>query len=169
MNDDPFSLDKLHDLAVPDRIAWWPPAPGWWFVIALLAVCAVAVCAIALMRWRRGAYRRAGLRLLDEIELSAQSSADRVRLMSSLSTVLKRVALAAYPRELVASLSGTEWMEFLDRTSPTVRFTTEPTNLLAKASYDDTDLTHLDAAQFEIICEAARRWIQTHHAEIKTC
>ena len=147
MNDDLFSLEKLHDLVEPDPVAWWPLAPGWWFVMALLVIWTAAVCMIALIRWRRSAYRRAGLRLLDEIELSAESGAERARLMSSLSSLLKRVALAAYPRELVASLTGIEWMEFLDRTSPTVRFTTEPTNLLAKASVDDSELTQLDAAQ----------------------
>ena len=38
--------------------------------------------------------------------------------MYELSVLLKRVALAAYPRQEVASLHGSEWVDFLSRTCP---------------------------------------------------
>ena len=33
----------LKDLHLPAEIGWWPLAPGWWGVIAVLAVVAAAV------------------------------------------------------------------------------------------------------------------------------
>ena len=170
VNNDPYSLDKLHDLVEPAAVAWWPLAPGWWIVIALLLVWLGAAFVTAWIRWRKTAYRRAGLRLLDKIEkASANASADSVRLLGSLSSLLKRVALAAFPRERVASLSGDEWIAFLDRTSAGARFATEPMNLLAGASYHDSASAQLDDEQFSAICDAARSWIQTHDTELDKC
>lgn len=29
-------LDQLEPLIAPDAVPWWPPAPGWWVLAALL-------------------------------------------------------------------------------------------------------------------------------------
>ena len=73
MNSDPASLDNLRDIVVPPSVPWWPPAPGWWVVFALLTL---AIAVFAWRRWRAwhaNAYRREALR-----ELQAATSAAEV-------------------------------------------------------------------------------------------
>jgi len=107
MDSDLYSLNNLRDIVVPDPPPFWPPASGLW--IAMLVV-SLAVF-LAVWRWRvvqnRNAYRKAGTLLLNK----ANTTHD-------VSVVVKRVALAAFPREQVASLYGNDWLRFLDETCP---------------------------------------------------
>ena len=61
MTPDPYSLDNLRDIVEPASIPWWPPAPGVWLLLGLVAVWLVAGLVLWWVHWRRQAYRRAGL------------------------------------------------------------------------------------------------------------
>ena len=37
MNDS-GSLQNLNDIVIPDPVAWWPPAPGWYVLAAILLI-----------------------------------------------------------------------------------------------------------------------------------
>jgi hypothetical protein len=106
------SLDRLHDIVVPEPPPLWPPAPGVW-VVLVVVLCVV----LALILWWRRArarneYRRAGLALLAGALTSRE-----------VNVILKRVALAAFPRPRVAPLYGDEWFAFLDSTCSRAHFT----------------------------------------------
>jgi hypothetical protein len=102
MNPDPASLDNLQDIYVPPDVPWWPPAPGWWVLLAVVVSAVGLVVWRAWHKWRRGAYRRAGLRELQ-----------RARTGAEIAEVLKRTALCAYPRDQIASLAGEAWCQWL--------------------------------------------------------
>ena len=106
-----LSLDKLNDIVIPDAPAWWPPAPGFWVLCAFLVVVLLVIGYRFYLRWKQNRYRRAGLLLLEHADTEHE-----------VSVVLKRVALAAYHREQVASLYGSEWLEFLSQTWPQASF-----------------------------------------------
>ena len=61
------SLDRLVDITVPEPISWWPLAPGWWVVTAIVLLAIVAALVVMVRRWRRNAYRRAALAELDSL------------------------------------------------------------------------------------------------------
>jgi hypothetical protein len=105
VNDEAYSLSNLRDIVVPDPPALWPPAPGVWLMLGILAALVLAVAWYAHASWQRKAYRRAGLALLGD-----------ARTAYDVAVILKRVALAAFPRGRVASLYGEDWVAFLNQT-----------------------------------------------------
>ena len=153
MNDQ-ADLSHLADIAMPPPIAWWPPAPGWWILaVALAAAIAILACG-AIRRYRRNAYRRIAL-----AELAGIRPTDVPASLMAISAVLKRVALVAYPRSEVASLTGAAWLAFLDRTAGTDAFTKGPAAGLNQAVSGGSDVTA------EAILAAARRWVTHHRTE----
>src|SRR5690242_4528495 len=121
--DDPGSLSGLHDIVVGPSASWWPSTPAWLLLGALLVIGICLVTAWMIISWRENRYRRAGLWELQQLEHSP--SQDHAGLVA-LAEILKRVALVAYPRRQVASLSGKDWLNFLDRTLGTTQFSTGP-------------------------------------------
>ena len=135
---DPASLSNLRDVVVPEPPPAWPPAEGVW----ILAVVVFALLAMLFVAWRRArvasAYRRAGLALLED----ARTSRD-------LTIALKRVALAAFPRPVVAPLHGEDWVGFLESTCSREKFAAL-----------DSSLPEVDASREQL--DLARTWIRHH-------
>ena len=42
----PTDLSQLRDIHLPEAVPWWPPAPGWWMLFALVIAGAVGVMLI---------------------------------------------------------------------------------------------------------------------------
>lgn len=105
MNEDAGSLSNLQDIVIPAPPSLWPFAPELWFVVTVFTVVVLLILWHWILAWKTNAYRRAGSALLTE--------STTVR---DVSIVLKRVALAAFPREDVASLYGKDWTRFLSDT-----------------------------------------------------
>ena len=108
MNNPSTSLERLHDIALPPEIPWWPLAPGWYFVITLLVLTSLWLTWRFWKKWQANAYRRVALRELDQ-------ATD----ITSIATVLRRTALAIAPREVVVSKTGTDWLDWLAGQCPT--------------------------------------------------
>ncbi|TDG11932.1 DUF4381 domain-containing protein [Seongchinamella unica] len=109
-------LAQLHPLREPAAIGWWPPAPGWWLLLALVIVGLAAVAWGGLRRYRRNAYRRRGLAQLAQIRSRWLADNNHLRCLSEANALLKAVALRAYPVRDVAGISGRDWQDFLDQT-----------------------------------------------------
>lgn len=144
MDENQYSLSNLRDIVMPDAPPFWPPAPGLWVALAMVAAI------LLLVAWRlytvrnRNAYRKAGLMLLGNAETAYD-----------VSVVLKRVALAVFPRDQVASLYGDDWAAFLHKTCPRSYF-----KALVSSSSDaepDGDLVEL-----------ASIWIRHHRVPKST-
>lgn len=160
---DPGSLSLLHDIVLPEAVSWWPPAPGWYVVISLF-LCATAIGAWwSWQRWQTRRYRR---QALEELRVLRETSDDLGSAASSILILLKRTALAAYPRAQVANLSGEQWWAFLDRTSAGSRFTSDfgplATDLAYRAEVHESD----EPQQLGILFNTAEHWIVTHHEPV---
>lgn len=124
---------------------WWPLAPGWWVAIAIaLVACVIAAWRVNSQR-RKNAYRRAAL-----AELEAGNAA-------GLPTLLKRVALSAYPRTEVAGLAGDDWIAFLNREAPGCFDDAAAKELLCLSYAPESDGKTSDR-----LADACRRWIADH-------
>ncbi|MDH4275856.1 MAG: DUF4381 domain-containing protein, partial [Gammaproteobacteria bacterium] len=134
MNDDIAS--QLRDIHLPDPVSGWPPAPGWW----LLAALGLVLVLVLVVRHRRKRPRRASLEDVARDEITRlwadyMRDSDPQALVSGLSGVVRRVALARYPRAEVAGLTGMAWLEFLDRSVGGTDFTQGGGRVLIEAAY----------------------------------
>ncbi len=111
MDDNPLSLSNLRGIVIPDAPPNWPLAPGAWVAIGMIVIVFLFVAWRIHTARRHSAYRRAGLLLL----CGAATAHD-------VSVIVKRVALAAFAREQVASLYGDDWAAFLHKTCPRQNF-----------------------------------------------
>jgi len=140
---DPADLSNLRDIVAPPEVALWPPAPGWWILLAGGIAMVAIFAGMIVARYRRNAYRRAALVALDTADAG------------DISTILKRAALAAWPRAEVASLTGADWLAFLDRTARSDVFT-------RGAGRDLETLAFGGAGDKQAVLTAARSWIRRH-------
>ena len=131
----PDPLSSLRDWHPPDAVSWWPPAPGWWLLaLAILAVLVLAARA-GLGRRRQTALARATRRQLETLGRELAADGDQRRYVASLSRLLRRLALARYPRARVAGLSGDAWLAFLDATGGGGEFTRGVGRVLIESAY----------------------------------
>ncbi|WP_455212573.1 DUF4381 domain-containing protein [Kaarinaea lacus] len=103
----------LRDIHLPDPVSWWPPALGWWLLLALIAF------GVALVIWqkqRRRLYRlrHAAMAELDAIYQNYQQQYDAKRYARDLSALLRRTYISYFPNNPAAGLAGKAWLEFLD-------------------------------------------------------
>ncbi|MGL5742299.1 MAG: DUF4381 domain-containing protein [Legionella sp.] len=119
-NADP--LVQLKDIHIPAPIGWWPLAPGWYAVIALVLLLAI-ICAYHLYnKYRHALAKKQALVLLTHYQKDHEKELNVALTSARISELLRRVALAYYPREQVASLHGEEWLKFLNDTGKEVDF-----------------------------------------------
>jgi len=147
-------LDQLHDIVEPAPVSL-VPATWTWALVAALGLAAVAGVAVVLLRRRRrSAYRRLALA---ELRLLAPAvEAGEAEALRRLQTLLRRTALAAYPRAEVATLRGDAWRDFLDRTGGSF-------GTLASA-LEVAPYPAVPACDGRAAVAAVRRWIIRHHA-----
>ncbi|HEX5397911.1 MAG TPA: DUF4381 domain-containing protein [Verrucomicrobiae bacterium] len=167
MNTNAVSLDRLHDIVVPAPAPWWPPAPGWYWVLGFGLVLILVLVVRGFIRWQHNRYRREALAELEQLEPKLNSSGQRAAGLLALSELLKRTALTAFPREQVATLTGTKWFAFLDQTAKGSNFSLSLGMTLETSIYDPRTADTLDDRKLQELTAAVRHWIKNHKAETK--
>ena len=155
---DPGSLQNLNDIVLPGAVAWWPPAPGWYAVLAVALALLLWLSFRAFRAWRKNTYRRQALREFGSIRKRGKSAAGDIPVL------LKRAALSAWPRSGVASLSGREWHSFLDRTAPQAQIA-EIADMLDRVSYSSRGVREPSNEEFDRLCDAVEHWLKHHRVE----
>ena len=153
MAEDVESL-PLRDIHLPEAIAWWPPAPGWW-VLGVAVACLAAVAWIGGRRYRATRLRRESLQLLAQLRRDYAGNGDAAQCLAELSRLLRRVAISRLPRSAVAGLTGVEWLRALDRLGKTTEFAAGPGRILAEAPYRPA--AEVDCPALIALCE---RWLR---------
>lgn len=147
MNEDSASLERLHDVVMPPPVPWWPPTPGWAIVLLASGFVVLALLLKAVMKWQANRYRREALGLLD----------DPATKPGDWSALLKRTALAVWPREYVADLTGNDWLAFLDRTGGMSAFSTGAGKSIERIAFDPK--AGEDEGELKAV---VREWIERH-------
>jgi hypothetical protein len=156
-NSDSFGNYLIHgidEIGLPSPVSWWPSAPGWQVLGFIAAAWLVWRGIRRATRWWRNRYRREALR-----QLQQHQQQDRVAVLPY---YLKVTALQAYPREEVASLSGSDWLVFLDAHYSGPSFAEGPGKQLLSVSYLPQDQWQLDDEARTALIDMSLQWIATH-------
>lgn len=164
MDPDPASLDRLQDIIVPPPVPWWPPAPGWYWLMGTLLVIGIVQLLMAFIRWQRNRYRREALAQWRTQTPLLGDPNFRVSAITALATLLKRTALSAFPRAEVASLTGSAWLAFLDRTAAMQGFNSNTGALLESAAYGKLSASQLGEKEARDAASLVHQWIRNHQA-----
>ncbi|PJD92444.1 MAG: hypothetical protein CK424_05945 [Legionella sp.] len=147
-------LQQLRDIHLPPVPGIWPLAPGWYVLLGLVVLVLLLGSWYGWRQYRHGLAKRAGLKLLEGYANAYTPHVNTQQTSAAIVDVLKRVALAYFPRERVAQLHGQAWLTFLNDTSVHLDFFAEQ-NALLIAPYQSgyvCDLTRL--------LSLARLWIK---------
>ncbi|MDH3925828.1 MAG: DUF4381 domain-containing protein [Xanthomonadales bacterium] len=153
---DTASLQNLNDIVAPAAVPWWPLAPGVYMVLLIVAVTMLWFAISAWRRRQRNRYRRQALAALAAIRAGSDES------LFSLPELLKRTALSAWPRNDVASLSGTAWHRFLDETAGMGLFCGGVGELLDQLAYHGERQAEFSKQDQNRLIEAAETWMKRH-------
>jgi hypothetical protein len=149
------SLDKLHDIMVPDAIGFFPLAPGWYILFLLLVTLLFHFGYRKYKVYESEQYRRDA-----EEELEALNDKNRENTIALLD-LAKRVGLSAYGREIIAKLHGDTWWDFMEDHSK-VSVSTELRASIEKLLYEEG--VAFDENVFDAVFLMLSQWVETHKA-----
>jgi hypothetical protein len=160
-------LSELADIHVPDAVSFWPPAPGWWVLAAIVLGLLAYAAFLQFRRWQQGQRLKAALHELQRLQQQWQLTPDAERanklaqVLHTCNSVLKRVALVHYPAAQVASLNGQAWLNFLDHSGNTQQFSSGAAQLLADGAYRRN--ANADANTVNNLLQLCQQWIATQY------
>ena len=157
------SLEKLHEIILPEPVSWMPQTIGWYAIFGLVLFVAGWWVYRRLRRYRTNRYRRLALEELAVIEQELQRPEKRAEVLAKIPVLLKGTALSAFPRTDVAALSGEKWLFFLDKTMGGKNFTEGEGRLLPELAYAPVQrIAQLPDEQIGKLLQLIRRWIKMH-------
>lgn len=157
MNGIDFSQIPLRDIHLPDPVGWWPPAWGWWVLMAAL------VAGLAVLAWRyRARFReRAARKTLERVLASLEQGSEPARCLQQISMLMRRYVMSlpdAGPAP-VAGLTGERWLAFLDSRWAQRAFSRGPGRALIAGPYLPPDrVLYGDVRELGALCV---EWITT--------
>jgi hypothetical protein len=157
-----YLIHGIEEISLPEAISLWPSAPGWQ-ILGLIVLAWLLRQAVRWIRhWWQNRYRREALRQIDQM----QRQAPQRDVVVQLPFYLKATALQAYPREQVASLSGRDWLVFLDAHYTGPSFSSPIGEKLLSISYLPEEQWQLDDATVSKLIQMSRQWITLHRQSV---
>lgn len=155
-----YLIHGIDEIVLADPVSWWPVTPGWQLLGLLVMLGLLLKLKNRLLSWWRNRYRRVALRQLTALQKQSDMQLEPV--LQQLPFYLKATALHAYPREQVASLSGEDWLAFLDSHYSGPAFQNATGRLLTRVAYLPSEQWQFDTQQAQQLVRQSRLWIATH-------
>jgi len=111
-------LEKLQDIHAVAEPSWWPPAPGWWLLAALVLVALVYGLVRLIARLRVHLRRRRLLRELEGLDKTFDPATQPAAYLAALNRLFRAIALRAFPGSDCARLEGEDWVAFIRERLP---------------------------------------------------
>jgi len=153
----------FREVTLPEPIGYAPQTAGWYILLGLAMTLAFYLIIRFFLQWHRNRYRRSALLHLGTIEREIHEPPRRAGALAALPALVKRTALACFPREEVANLSGEAWLKFLDQTYGGREFTKGAGRLLPILAYQATaDIAGVPEADARALISLIETWIRKH-------
>lgn len=143
------NLPELRDIHLPEGVAVWPPAYGWWVILTAIIVLFILVELFFYIR--RKSKKRYALRLIANIR-----SQNSIESAAEISAILRRICIYKYKEAI--TLSGQQWIDFLNQHSKT-KISGKAERLLEDAPYISKDTQTYTQEDFEKLSKFAAAWI----------
>ncbi len=152
-------MSALRDIHTLDSAPFWPPAPGWWLLLA--GAVAVGALAYVVLRWLRryplGSWQRDARNALRQLKRRQHLQTPKESL-GQLSELLRRIAMARFGRHGQASLAGDAWLARLSAWDRSGFDWQGQGRLLARGPYAP-DVDETERAAVETLIDAAQRLV----------
>lgn len=143
------NLPELRDIHLPEGVSAWPPAYGWWLILAVIIGSLVLFYLIMLLR--KKSKKLYALHLLQNIHCNNSLSS-----VTEMSAILRRICVFKYKEAAV--LMGQDWLDFLNSHSKE-QLEGKPAELLLNAPYmkeGKNKVNSGDVVKLRLFCQA---WI----------
>ena len=157
----PTTQLPLKDIHLPEAIGWWPPAIGWWLLAVFIPLLMVFLFWFYKRLTRKTAINTAKNNLA---AIKHNPALDNYTKLREVSMLIRRVAISVAPRTEAASLTGRQWLAFLDKSVTGAPFSEGCGQLLADAPYRNTPPTELEISQLISLCED---WLKAQTKQAK--
>jgi hypothetical protein len=145
----------LRDIHLPDAISWWPPALGWWLLLAVLLLFLFGFVMI-IRQWVRTTLRKEALKAFDRIEKSFYASENGAQCLADVSLLLRRVCLSRNLARSAAGVTGKAWLELLDKSLKKPEFSKGIGRLLLTGPYRP----HVQQTEVAELLKLCRKWME---------
>lgn len=149
---------ELRDIHLPPDPSWFPPAPGWWILAALLIALLVWLFRIVRKRVRKRRWLAALQAEVAHIATDHTAHNDPRKTTAAISKLLRRAALRLDSR--AAAYQGDEWLAWLDARGNTTDFTEGSGNVLIDAPWRRVPYVDVDG-----LLATTRNWLARAFAQ----
>ena len=128
------STTNLRDIHLPDAISWWPPAIGWWILLALIIAAFIFIPKL----YRRVTYtplKKVAHITFQNIITQYKESHNDSSFIIATSQFLRQTAMSYCGREDIAQLTGDKWVQALNNLTEEKYFTDKVKQSLVNAPY----------------------------------
>ena len=147
------TTDSLRDIHLPDAISWWPPAIGWWILLALIIAAFVFVPKL----YRRMTYtplnKVANITFQNIVTEYKKNNNESIFVIET-SQFLRQTAMSYCGRDKVAQLTGDKWVQALNGITEQDYFSDKIKQTLVNAPYQKT--ISIDAEQ---LINTVQNWL----------
>lgn len=158
---DQHPLAQMRPLHLPDAIDSWPLAPGW-YVLTILLVTTLGLSLYFFIKHRRNTlFKRQALETLAQIRQAYEQEPKAIsQHAQAISALYKRIALSHLPRNRISQLSGSEWLDFLDKMTNSHFFTEQEGQLLGDSLFKNPQAMADKKRDLEILLQESESIIK---------
>lgn len=161
---DPTELPQLKDIHLPGNPDIWPLALGWWLLLVLVLGLAVYLFFIVRKYLCIKKHKKMLFDQFEQLENKLQD-ADKNNIAEA-NILLRRLALVYYPSDSIASLTGGDWLQFLDESGNTSNFSRGAGRILIEAPYRSGELENYNGDEF---IPLIRDWVMKTSNKVGGC